>query len=659
MKMMVTSRMNIIWMFVFLTFPMQSIASDTESLPATAFSALPMIEDVSLSPDGKKIIYLQNIEDKTVLVSLNFETGKMTSVYVANSKDFTFRLIAWANNDTVLFSVRVPYYRYAVPSYETRLLARKADGSDKARELVRPSARHTTDPLELVAQFQDNIISLLPDDPKHILLSVALERSGRGFPSVYKVNVDTKRRRRVHHYKDLVRDWMTDQQGRVRIGRKFNDNDGSTSFIIYNLANKEWVETWKSEAFSKSPITPMGFGKDPNILYVRSIHNGRNAIFKVDVSKADLPMKLIARDEKYDIDGSLIYSRKTRDVIGVYHRGADGSRIYWNKEFKQFQEAIDRALPGTNNSLISFSEDERRYIVYRTNSTIPGIYYLGDRDSNTMTEIAHTYPQLEGKLQGRRKIEYTARDGKTIEGYLTLPKNHDPKVPGPAVIHPHGGPMVRDYGSYVDYWTEFFASKGMIVLQPNFRGSSGYGREFELEAIQNYGLTMQDDLTDAANWLIEQKLADPEYLAIIGASYGGYAALMGAVKTPNLFKCAISFAGVSNLLELRDSKKYYVGYQVVREQFGKENEKLEAVSPIKFVDKIKIPILLVHGDEDRTVPVDQSRKMAEELKDKNKIYSYIELEHGDHNISLQENRHKLFSAMDEFLDKYLLEKNSL
>jgi dipeptidyl aminopeptidase/acylaminoacyl peptidase len=653
MKTTTALRMNLVWMSIFLIFPMQSIASGAQSLPVTAFSTLPRISDVLMSPDGKKITYLQNVGNKTALVSLDFETGKMTTVYVADNEKFTFNRLAWANNDTVLFSVRVPYYRSGIPTYETRLFASKADGSEEAKVLVTPSAQYMGGTVDLVAQFQDDVISLLPDDPKHILVSIALERSGRGLPSVYKVNVDTKKRRLVHHYKELVRDWMVDQQGRIRVGRKVYDNKVTESTIIYCLDSKEWVETWKHEVFSKTPITPMGFGKDPNILYVRAVHNDRDAVFKVDVSKADLPMELIAKDDKYDIEGTLIYSRKTRDVVGVYHGEADGDRIYWDKDFKEFQEAIDKALPGTVNFLTSFSEDERRYIVYSTNSTTPGIYYLGDRDQNTISPIAHTYPQLEGKLQVRRKIEYTARDGKTIEGYLTLPKNHDPKVPGPAVIFPHGGPMVREYGGF-DYWAEFFASKGMIVLQPNFRGSSGYGKKFELEALENMGHTMQDDLTDAANWLVEQKLADPEHLAIIGASYGGYAALMGAVKTPDLFKCAISFAGVSDVLEQRNSYKYYRDYEVAREQYGKDDEKLIAISPITFVDEIKIPILLVHGDEDRTVPVEQSRKMANELKNKNKIYTYIELEKGNHNLSLQENRHKFFSAMDEFLDRYLL-----
>ena len=480
MKIMTTLRMNLVWVPIFLIFFMQSIASGTQSLPATAFSTLPQFEVIHLSPDGKKIIYLQNVGNKTALVSLGLETGKMTTVYVSDNEKFTFNKVGWANNDTILFSIRVPYYRSGIPTYETRLLTGKADGSEKPRELIRPNAQYMGGKVDLVAQFQDNIISMLPDDPRHILVSIALERSGEGLPSIYKVNVDTKKRRLVQHYKDLVRDWMVDQQGHIRVGRKVYDNDVTVSTIIYSPDSKEWAEAWKHEIFSKTPITPMGFGKDPNILYVRAVHNDRDAIYKVDVSKADLPMELIAKDDKYDIEGRLIYSRKTRDVVGVYHGEAEGDRIYWDKDFMEFQAAIDRALPDTVNYLTSFSEDEQRYIVYRTNTKTPGIYYLGDRDRNTLSPIAHTYPQLEGKLQGSKKIVYTARDGNKIEAYLMLPGNHDPKVPGPAVIFPHGGPMTRDYAGF-DYWAEFFASKGMIVLQPNFRGSSGYGKEFELE----------------------------------------------------------------------------------------------------------------------------------------------------------------------------------
>ena len=177
--------------------------------------------------------------------------------------------------------------------------------------------------------------------------------------------------------------------------------------------------------------------------------------------------------------------------------------------------------------------------------SVPGKYFLGDRDQKSLGVIANIYPQLEGKLQGSKKVTYTARDGQKIEAYITLPEGYKEGTPCPAVIFPHGGPMARDYGGF-DYWAEFFAAKGIAVLQPNFRGSSGYGREFAEEAVQRFGLTMQDDLTDAAGWLIKEEIADPKRIAIAGASYGGYAALMGAVKTPDLFRCAISFAGIGD-----------------------------------------------------------------------------------------------------------------
>ena len=455
------------------------------------------------------------------------------------------------------------------------------------------------------------------------------------------------------HYKKDVRSWIADQQGRVRVGEAFNNESGSISTLIYNLENKSWKVVWKNEVFSGSPVSPLGFGKDPDILYVRADHNGRNAIFRVDVSKTDLPMELVAQNDNYDIDGSLIYSSKTRDVVGVYHSEAEGGRIYWDESYKKLQAFIDKALPDTTNYLIDSSQDELRYIIFSTSDTMPGKYYLLDTNKSSLGLVATTYPQLDGRLQGSKKITYTARDGKTIEAYLTLPAGHIAGTPCPCVIFPHGGPMARDYGDF-DYWAEYFASKGIIVLQPNFRGSSGYGREFEMEAVQNFGLTMQDDLTDAANWLIEKKLADPDRLAIAGGSYGGYAALMGAVKTPDLFRCAISFAGVSDLLELRNSKQSYIGYSVVRKQLGTDSKQLEAVSPIKFIDRIKIPILLGHGDEDRTVPVEQSREMAKALKKYKKKHVYIELKHGDHSLGYQENRHEFFRAMDKFLDKYLL-----
>ncbi len=630
-----------------------STAFGAESLPVSAFSTLPQIEEVKISPDGKKVIYMQNIKDETVIVSYELDTGAKKILSVVDNVEFKYRFADWANNDMIVFSTSIPYHRYGTPTIETRLFAGRADGSEKYYLLVKPLGKRAKTEGEHFSQIQDNIISLLPDDPEHILMGIDFEEAN--LDTVYKIDINTGNKSVYQHYKKNVRDWMTDQQDRVRIGAMFNPNTTVTSTLIYDLENKDWKTAWQRKPLTDDPvIIPMGFGLDPNILYVRADHNGRNAIFRVDLKKDDLPMELVASDENYDINGRLIYSHKTRDVIGVYHGEAEDSRIYWNEKYKKFQEAINKALPDTTNYLIDFSKDESRYILYCTSDTMPGQYYLGDRRKNTLSIIAHTYPQLEGKLRGNKKVTYNARDGKEIEGYLTLPAGYKEGTPCPAVIFPHGGPMVRDYGGF-DYWSEFFANKGIAVFQPNFRGSSGYGREFKNAAVQRYGQEMQDDLTDAAKWLIEQKIADPERVAIAGGSYGGYAALMGAVKTPDLFRCAISFAGIGDLNAHVKSHQGYLSYGIALQQFGSNKKDLKAVSPLYHTDKIKIPILLGHGDEDRTVPVDQSRDMAEKLEKEDKVYTYIELEGGSHSLTLQRNRHNFFEAMDKFLNKYLLD----
>jgi dipeptidyl aminopeptidase/acylaminoacyl peptidase len=641
-------------LFLFLLIPVQNVSAGTRPLPVRAFSALPEVSNIKLSPDGKKIIFMQNMKNQTVLVCLDLDSGKKKYISTAGNNEIRFRYAEWANDEMVLYSVIFPFHRYGIPTMETRLFVCKADGSEEPYQLIRPEGdrpKRSRGP-DHYSQFQDNIISLLPDDPGHILMGIDLEEPN--LDTVYRINIYTKDRSVVQHFKKDVRDWRTDQQDRVRIGTMFNPTTTAITTLLYDLQKKEWKKVWQAKPFAyASLVEPMGFGLDPDILYVRADHNGRNAIFRVDVSRDDPPMELLARDDKYDINGSLIYSRKTRDVIGVYHGEAKDSRIYWNEKYKRFQMAVNKALPDTTNYLIDFSRDERRYIVYSSSDTVPGKYFLGDRDRKFLGVIANTYPQLEGKLQGSKKVTYTARDGQKIEAYITLPAGYREGTPCPAVIFPHGGPMVRDYGGF-NYWTEFFASKGIAVLQPNFRGSSGYGREFAEEAVQSFGLTMQDDLTDAAKWLIEEKIADPERIAIAGASYGGYAALMGAVKTPDLFRCAISFAGIGDLNALLKSSQGYLNYGVARKQLGTDKKQLKAVSPLYHIEKIKIPILLGHGNEDRTVPVDQSREMAEELKKEKKVYTYVELDKGDHSLSLQNNRHKFFEAMDRFLDKYLL-----
>lgn len=252
----------------------------------------------------------------------------------------------------------------------------------------------------------------------------------------------------------------------------------------------------------------------------------------------------------------------------------------------------------------------------------------------------------------KQVVHYKARDGLEIEAYLTLTKSHKPGEKLPTVIFPHGGPMASDTDRF-DYWTQFFANRGYAVLQMNFRGSSDYGFDFMKAGLKGWGLAMQNDIEDGAHWMIAEGYTDPHKMCIVGASYGGYAAMMGAAKSPKLFRCAISFAGVSDLAGLVRAHHNFINYKVVKEQIGDDTRDLEQRSPVTFAKQIEIPVLLIHGDRDRNVRVHQSELMDKALLAAGKDVTYVELKTGDHYLSREEDRIATFKAMDTFLAKYL------
>ncbi|WP_233280392.1 alpha/beta hydrolase family protein [Rheinheimera mangrovi] len=250
----------------------------------------------------------------------------------------------------------------------------------------------------------------------------------------------------------------------------------------------------------------------------------------------------------------------------------------------------------------------------------------------------------------KQRISYKARDGLEIEGFLSTPKGTE--GPSALIVLPHGGPFSQDSNSF-DIFSAYLVNKGYRVFQPNFRGSTGYGHEFLSQAVGQYGMAMQDDITDGVQHLIQKGIADPKRICIMGASYGGYAALLGAARTPDLYQCSISFAGVTDLEEQRNSYRNFTSYNLAKKQMGEDEDLLEENSPVNMVDKIKIPVLLLHGTEDRSVPVLQARLMASELADQKKVFQYIEIEEGTHHLDYLPHRKQTFEAIDEFLNKYL------
>lgn len=622
-------------------------ASKHVPLPLSVFYNDAMIEDIELSPDGTHLLALKNVGGDTVVMVLDIATGKTFYPTKTDNKQFKFNWVTWANNDRLLMSLRFDSRMFNGVKYmQTRLLATDAKKPGKMITLVKPDE----DANGWVSQYQDNIISFLPDDDDHVLLSV--DREMPLHQTVYKANVYTGKLKRVKKHSTTVRSWYADRAGNVRIGEHYDDKKRKVTYKILDNATQKWVVAWEYVVFDEPDIGIAGFGNDPNELFIFADHEGRQALYKVDLSKPGYPRELMLSDPDYDVTGRLIYSTALKEVVGLYYNDGNSKSVFWNKEFKAFQAGLDKALAGSRNYIGSMSDDARKYVMFTTNNTNPGTYFFGNRDEKSLVPIAATYPDLtEEVLVEKESRTYKARDGLTLEGFLSIPKNFKNK-PTATIILPHGGPMAED-GKDFDMFSTFMANRGYVVFQPNFRGSSGYGHDFMMQAVGGYGLEMQDDLEDAVKYLVEQKIADPKKVCIVGASYGGYAALMGATKTPDLFQCAISFAGMSDLLKMNEYRRNFTNKNTARKQYGEDKSQLKETSPARMAEKVKIPILLIHGKDDTTVPVVQSRIMADALKDEGKVYEYVELQDGTHYLDYLPDRQQTFEAMENFLKKYL------
>ncbi len=495
------------------------------------------------------------------------------------------------------------------------------------------------------------VVDSLYRDPDHILMSIpSMDRKYPSYEMVVKVNINNKRKKVIEKPQTHVSGLRADQNHSIRLSSRFDE--GRVTNRIKDDKTGVWRELWPYDVFSGDEVNILGFGNDPNVVYISAYHNDYKAVFKVDLRDESLARELVFSDPSSDVSGHLIHAKKDGRVLAVGSKNEEG-RHFIDPVFKTLQASIDKALPDSRNNIYSITENENKYIVYSSGTKESGTYYLGTRNPVTLNAISYVYKELPpDRLADVQQIEYTTRDGLDIEAYLTLPKGVPPKQL-PTLMFPHGGPIARDEKSF-DYWAQFFASRGYAVLQMNFRGSSGQGLEFRNSGLKKWGKEMQDDIEDGAIDLIEKGIADPNRICIVGASYGGYAALMGVVKTPARYKCAISVNGVSNVFDLvKDNRAFWRNYNVVDEMIGNDNANLRAISPVNNVKVIKAPVLLIHGVLDRQVDIKHSRQMHKELVAEDKSVEFIEMEGEDHYLSNEFMRVKAFKAMGKFLDTHL------
>ena len=313
-------------------------------------------------------------------------------------------------------------------------------------------------------------------------------------------------------------------------------------------------------------INILGFGEDPNKVWFLAYEDGRKAVFSADFSQKVIQPTLGFSDPFRDVEGGLRYKKGSKKPIGIYFWDEENRLITWDKEAAAFEKSVYDQFPDKEVYFGSKSEDGNRYIVFVENSSTPGVFYLGDKTLGTLDLVSEAYPSLRDvSLPPKEVVNYKARDGLEIEAYLTLPENKNIIIP--TIIFPHGGPIAADSKQGFDYWTSFFGNRGYAVLQMNFRGSTGYGYDFMKAGLGRWGLEMQYDVEDATKWIVNEGVADPNRICIVGGSYGGYAALMG-VATSDLYQCAVSFAGVTDLAQLLKNSRMFTNGKMVRQMLG-------------------------------------------------------------------------------------------
>lgn len=568
-------------------------------ISTTDFAALPLLYRPVLSPDGRRIAARATFDGKTRLVILNADNPDQKPKAIALGETNVAGL-RWAGDQRLLltvqstqkiFDVEIPFLRLiAIDTWsgESRVVDRKSRGI-----------------------YAGNVLYAHPDGSWAIVSS---QDDASAWPSVKRVDLATGDAAVVEKARDGVWDWYADDKGVVRAGIAYQ---GRRWTLWYRSAAGEPLKKVKGK-FAKeddSTVDRVIFGPNSNGWIVTNERTGRFGLYRYDFDSGAVGEPLFEHSE-VDLE-DVIYEPITGKIIAVdYHD--DRARTLWlDPKRKALQAKLDQALPNAVNTVVDWSDDDKRYLVWSGGGADPGRYFLLDRTTSKMHPVVDPYHRIDPEqLAPVKAVRYQARDGLTIPGYLTLPRGRNARGL-PLIVMPHGGPFLRDEWTY-DPFVQFLANRGYAVLQPQFRGSTGYGKDFVARGYGQFGKKMQDDLDDGVDWLVRSGQVDPKRVCMIGMSYGGYAALWGAVRNPERYRCAASWAGVSDLrAQLRFDRKLFSATRYYREwrtQVGGEGKvDLAAVSPISFADRLKVPVLIGHGEKDETVPVKQSRAMVQAL----------------------------------------------
>jgi dipeptidyl aminopeptidase/acylaminoacyl peptidase len=641
--------------FGFLIAPTAAAQTVTPVLPIEAFASLPSISDLKLSPDGKHMAALQTYKGRVVAVIYEVGAPPGTVPAILVDDKHYIHAIRWANNERLLVTIFDVVYD---PNFLHRKVPvqRMLSVDTKAQNPVMFLSNSSVD------KYNYNLAAIADlniDDPDHVVMPLYGIHYDDLSYDLFNVDV------RTGTTDVLVRGPTYINGGTNPIayimdghGKPFARIDESTNPLVHHLLiNKngkfEEIAKFDAEGDRGSGIT--GLSTDGTKLIQVQVVEKTGTYGVLAYTVADGTSTVLFADPKYDID-DVLYDEWTGRVIGTAYTTDTQTSVYFDPAMQALQRGLQAQFVGSNVRLTSMTLAKDKVTVVVSSPNQPPTYYLLDRNTHLLGRVGQAYPKLSARDLGQVKsYPYKARDGLDIPAYLILPPGKDPKNL-PLVVMPHGGPDSRDSMEF-DWWAQFMANRGYAVFQPNFRGSSGYGRKYTEAGLQQWGLKIQDDITDGVGKLIADGIADSKRICIVGASYGGYAALAGAALTPDLYACAASYAGISDLPQLLATTATEDGPQSSALSFwtsrigdaSTDRVRLEATSPARLAEKVKSPVLLLHGTSDWTVRVDQSELMYRRLKQAGKSVEFIKFQNDDHYLERTETRIQLLTEIEKFL----------
>lgn len=618
-------------------------AKPAEKLPVMAFAALPFIEQAKISPNGQYFagLFGVNGEQRIGIFSLFKDGGD--PVVVGIPDETGLESIRWVNDDNIILTLQGLARVEADRWYIQRLYG-----------VNRTSGKLTPLLPDMGGQNAADVLHVPSDGSNEILVGAqdTIYTNQEGFwPTVFRVDVTNGKRRKVVDGKPGVWDWAADATGNVRLGFAYDD-DTQKSRLLYAKEGTRSFRSIESANLGKDESLTVPFlfipGSD-HALVQKENANGQSSIVETNiVTKQDAGY--IYEPAKGNVEWPLL-SYDGRTLLGVATDDQDNPVHWIDPEMEKAQSYLNAAAKNAKARIISFNRDQSRMLVRISSPDNPGLLFLYDAQTQALDQISAVNTAIGAKrLAPVKLVQYNARDGLEIEGILTLPKGRAAQNL-PFIVMPHGGPWAHDTLSY-DYWAQFLASRGYAVLQPNFRGSTGYGQAFLKAGEGQMGYAMQDDVTDGVNWAVKQGIADPKRVCIVGASYGGYAAMWGIVKDPDIYRCAISIAGVANLRREVNDFGNSSRSNLFRDQWQRMTPDFNAVSPIKSVERIKAPLLLIHGKKDITVDHVQSVIMEKAMRGAGKSVEFVSLPLADHHFGREADRMILLSSMESFLAKH-------